>query len=140
MENVSLWHERDITHSSVERIIVPDSCMLLDYMLAQMTDVLDRLIVYPDTMAKNLERTHGLIFSQSVLLALTKKGMRREEAYRIVQAAAMEVWQSGRDFREVLKGVPEVGNALPESEMAEIFSLEKSIRNVDYIFSRVGLA
>jgi adenylosuccinate lyase len=140
MENVSLWHERDITHSSVERIIVPDSCMLLDYMLAQMTDVLDRLIVYPDTMAKNLERTHGLIFSQSVLLALTKKGMRREEAYRIVQAAAMEVWQSGRDFREVLGGVPEVGNALPESEMAEIFSLEKSIRNVDYIFSRVGLS
>jgi adenylosuccinate lyase len=140
MENVSLWHERDITHSSVERIIVPDSCMLLDYMLAQMTDVLDRLIVYPDTMAKNLERTHGLIFSQSVLLALTKKGMRREEAYRIVQAAAMEVWQSGREFLDVLKGVPEVGNALPESDMAEIFSLEKSIRNVDYIFSRVGLA
>ena len=140
MENVSLWHERDITHSSVERIIVPDSCMLLDYMLAQMTDVLDRLIVYPDTMAKNLERTHGLIFSQSVLLALTKKGMRREEAYRIVQAAAMEVWQSGRDFRDVLKGVPEVANALPETEMGEIFSLEKSIRNVDYIFSRVGLS
>ena len=139
MENVSLWHERDITHSSVERIIVPDSCMLLDYMLALTTDVLDRLIVYPDTMAKNLERTHGLIFSQSVLLALTKKGMRREEAYRIVQAAAMEVWQSGRDFRDVLKGVQEVANALTEAEMGEIFSLEKSIRNVDYIFSRVGL-
>jgi adenylosuccinate lyase len=140
MENVSLWHERDITHSSVERIIVPDSCMLLDYMIALTTDVIDRLIVYPDTMLKNLERTHGLIFSQSVLLALTKKGMRREEAYRIVQAAAMEVWQSGRDFRDVLAGVPEVANALPETEMGEIFNLEKSIRNVDYIFSRVGLA
>jgi adenylosuccinate lyase len=139
MENVSLWHERDITHSSVERIIVPDSCMLLDYMIALTTDVIDRLIVYPDTMAKNLDRTHGLIFSQSVLLALTKKGMRREEAYRIVQAAAMEVWQSGRDFRDVLKGVQEVANALTEAEMGEIFSLEKSIRNVDYIFSRVGL-
>jgi adenylosuccinate lyase len=139
MENVSLWHERDITHSSVERIIVPDSCTLLDYMIALMTDVIDRLIVYPDTMAKNLDRTHGLIFSQSVLLALTKKGMRREEAYRIVQAAAMEVWQSGRDFREVLKGVPEVANALTEEEMEEIFSMEKSIRNVEYIFSRVGL-
>ncbi|HEX7573935.1 MAG TPA: adenylosuccinate lyase [Bacteroidota bacterium] len=117
MENVSLWHERDITHSSVERIIVPDSCMLLDYMIALTTDVIDRLIVYPDTMAKNLDRTHGLIFSQSVLLALTKKGMRREEAYRIVQAAAMEVWQSGRDFRDVLKGVQEVANALTEAEM-----------------------
>ena len=139
MENVSLWHERDITHSSVERIIVPDSCMLLDYMIALTTDVIDRLIVYPDTMAKNLERTHGLIFSQSVLLALTRKGMRREEAYRIVQAAATEVWQSGRDFRDVLGGVQEVANALTGEEMEEIFNLEKSIRNVDYIFSRVGL-
>jgi adenylosuccinate lyase len=140
MENVSLWHERDITHSSVERIIVPDSCMLLDYMIALTTDVIDRLIVYPDTMLNNLDRTHGLIFSQSVLLALTKKGMRREEAYRIVQAAAMEVWQSGRNFRDVLTGVQEVANALTEEEMGELFSLEKSIRNVDYIFSRVGLS
>ena len=140
LENVSLWHERDITHSSVERIIVPDSCMLLDYMIALSTDVIDRLIVYPDTMVKNLERTHGLIFSQSVLLALTKKGMRREDAYRIVQAAAMEVWQSGRNFRDVLTGVQEVAGAISEEEMGEIFSLEKSIRNVDYIFSRVGLS
>jgi adenylosuccinate lyase len=139
MENVSLWHERDITHSSVERIIVPDSCMLLDYMIALTTDVIDRLIVYPDTMMKNLDRTHGLIFSQSVLLALTKKGMRREDAYRIVQGAAMEVWQSGRNFRDVLTGIQEVANALTEAEMGEIFNLEKSIRNVDYIFSRVGL-
>lgn len=140
MENVSLWHERDITHSSVERIIVPDSCMLLDYMLALTTDVLDRLIVYPDTMLKNLDRTHGLIFSQSVLLALTRKGMRREDAYRIVQGAAMEVWQSGRNFRDVLTGVQEVANALSDAELGELFNLEKSIRNVDYIFSRVGLA
>jgi len=140
MENVSLWHERDITHSSVERIIVPDSCILLDYMIALTTDVIDRLIVYPDTMVKNLDRTHGLIFSQSVLLALTKKGMRREEAYRIVQGAAMEVWQSGRNFRDVLTGVQEVANALSAQEMDEIFNLQKSIRNVDYIFSRVGLS
>jgi adenylosuccinate lyase len=140
MENVSLWHERDITHSSVERIIVPDSCILLDYMIALTTDVIDRLIVYPDTMAKNLDRTHGLIFSQSVLLALTKKGMRREDAYRIVQGAAMEVWQSGRNFRDVLTGIQEVANALSEAELGEIFNLEKSIRNVDYIFSRVGLS
>jgi len=87
MENVSLWHERDITHSSVERIIVPDSCILLDYMAALMTDVLDRLIVYPEHMRENLDRTHGLIFSQAVLLALTNKGMKREDAYRLVQTA-----------------------------------------------------
>ena len=85
MENVALWHERDITHSSVERIVVPDSCILLDYMLHLSTELFDKLLVYPENMLKNLNRTHGLIFSQSVLLALTKKGMKREDAYRIVQ-------------------------------------------------------
>jgi len=139
MEDITLWHERDITHSSVERIIIPDSSILLDYMLALTTDVIDRLIVYPDSMLKNLERTHGLIFSQSVLLALTKKGMKREDAYRLVQGAAMEVWQSGRSFRDVLAGIPDVAEALTPDEMGELFDLEKSIRNVDYIFSRVGL-
>ncbi|HUI10264.1 MAG TPA: adenylosuccinate lyase [Bacteroidota bacterium] len=139
MEDITLWHERDITHSSVERIIIPDSCILLDYMIALTTDVVERLIVYPDAMRKNLDRTHGLIFSQSVLLALTKKGMKREDAYRLVQSAAMEVWQSGRGFREILAGNPEVSSALTPEEMEELFDLEKSIRNVDYIFSRVGL-
>jgi adenylosuccinate lyase len=139
MENVSLWHERDITHSSVERIVVPDSCILLDYMLVLMTDVLDKLIVYPDNMMKNLERTQGLIFSQAVLLSLTRKGMKREDAYRLVQTAAMEVWQSGKDFRETLSGVPEIMGHLSGAELGEIFDLSKSIRNVDHIFTRAGL-
>ena len=139
MENVSLWHERDITHSSVERIIVPDSCILLDYMAALMTDVLDRLIVYPEHMRENLDRTHGLIFSQAVLLALTNKGMKREDAYRLVQTAAMEVWRSGKDFRATLEAVPEVNGLLSAGELVGIFDLDKSIRNVDEIFQRAGL-
>ena len=139
MENVSLWHERDITHSSVERIIVPDSCILLDYMVALMTDVLDRLIVYPEHMRENLDRTHGLIFSQAVLLALTNKGMKREDAYRLVQTAAMEVWRSGKDFRATLEAVPEVNGLLSAGELVGIFDLDKSIRNVDEIFQRAGL-
>ena len=140
MENVALWHERDITHSSVERVIVPDSCILLDYMLALLTDVIDRLIVYPENMLKNLNRTHGLIFSQSVLLALTKKGMKREEAYRIVQAGAMDVWQSGKDFKELLQSHTSVNSMLSAQEIEQLFDLKKSILNVDYIFERVGLA
>jgi adenylosuccinate lyase len=140
LENVALWHERDITHSSVERVVVPDSCILLDYMLALMTEVVDRLIVYPENMKKNLERTHGLIFSQSVLLALTNKGMRREDAYRAVQSAAMEVWQTGKEFRDLLKANAEVAEKLGEEGLDELFDLTKSIKNVDYIFARVGLS
>jgi adenylosuccinate lyase len=139
MENVALWHERDITHSSVERVVVPDSCILLDYMLSLTTDVIDRLIVYPDNMMANLNRTHGLIFSQSVLLALTKRGMRREDAYKAVQSAAMEVWQSGKEFKHLLQERPEIKAAIKDGELDELFDLQKSIRNVDYIFSRVGL-
>lgn len=140
MENVALWHERDITHSSVERIIIPDSCILLDYMLALMTDVLDKLLVYPENMMKNLERTHGLIFSQAALLALTKKEMKREDAYRVVQSAAMEVWQTGKDFKELLLANSDVMRVLNKQEIEEVFDLQKSISNVDYIFQRVGLA
>ncbi len=139
LENVALWHERDITHSSVERVIIPDSCILLDYMLALMTDVIDGLLVYPDNMRKNLERTHGLIFSQSVLLALTKKKMKREDAYRVVQAAAMEVWQTGKDFKQLLLADEELRRVLSNDELEELFDLNKSIRHVDDIFRRVGL-
>ncbi len=139
MENVALWHERDITHSSVERIVIPDSCILLDYMLVLLTDVIDRLIVYPDNMLKNLNRTNGLIFSQSVLLALTNKGMKREDAYRVVQSSAMDVWQSGRNFKDVLKSSDELTTVLQGSEFDSLFDVNKSIRNVDYIFERVGL-
>lgn len=139
LENVALWHERDITHSSVERVIVPDSCILLDYMLTQTTDVINRLLVYPAAMQRNLERTRGLIFSQSVLLALTRKGMKREDAYRIVQAAAMQVWQSDRDFRSLLKENKDVTALLTPGELDQVFDLRKSIRHVDEIFRRVGL-
>lgn len=140
MENVALWHERDITHSSVERVIIPDSCILLDYMLQQFTEIVDKLLVYPDNMLKNLDRTHGLIFSQSLLLALTKKGMKREDAYRVVQSAAMDVWQNGQSFKDLLKKNVEVTKTMGQSELDELFDLSKSIKNVDYIFQRVGLA
>jgi adenylosuccinate lyase len=140
LENVALWHERDITHSSVERIVIPDSCILLDYMISLTTDVLGRLLVYPENMKKNLERTHGLIFSQSVLLALTRKGMKREEAYRVVQKSAMEVWETGREFRDLLRDNADVRKHLAEAEIDEMFDLRKSLTHVDTIFRRAGLA
>ena len=140
LENVALWHERDITHSSVERVVIPDSCILLDYMLALTTDVVDRLLVYPENMMKNLQRTHGLIFSQSVLLALTKKGMKREDAYRIVQTCAMAVWQSGKEFKDLLLAEPAVRDTLGAEAVEALFDLNKSIKNVDVIFARAGLA
>lgn len=139
MENVALWHERDITHSSVERIIIPDSCILLDYMIVTFTEVVDKLIVYPENMKKNLELTRGLIFSQSVLLALTKKGMKREDAYAAVQKHAMDVWQAKKSFCEVLKQDTAILSYVKEKEIDELFDLKKSIKQVDYIFERVGL-
>lgn len=139
MENISLWHERDITHSSVERIIIPDSCILLDYMLAIFTDIIENLIIYPDRMKKNIELTHGLVFSQEVLLALTKKGMRRENAYAIVQKHAMEVWQTYKDFKELLLADKDIKNYLNRDEINNLFDLSKTIRNVDYIFKQVGI-
>ncbi len=139
MEDVALWHERDITHSSVERIVIPDSCILLDYMLSLMTDVLDRLLVYPENMRRNLERTHGLIFSQSVLLALTRKGMKREDAYRVVQGIAMEVWRTGKDFRGLLGADPDVARRCSAADLDALFDLQNSLRNVEFIFRRAGL-
>ena len=139
MEDVALWHERDITHSSVERVIIPDSCILLDYMLSLLTNVIDKLIVYPEHMLRNLQRTHGLIFSQAVLLALTNKGMKREDAYRIVQTIAMNVWESGKDFAAMLRADSEVSGKLTARELDELFDLKRSVRNVDYIFNRAGL-
>lgn len=139
LENVALWHERDITHSSVERIVVPDSCILLDYMISLTTNVIDKLLVYPENMKKNIDLTHGLVFSQPVLLALIKKGMKREDAYRVVQQNAMDVWQSKKNFREVLEADPEVKSVLTNGELGEAFDPAKSLRHVDYIFERVGL-
>lgn len=139
MENMALWHERDITHSSVERIIIPDSCILLDYMIATFTNIVEQLIVYPENMKKNLELTHGLIFSQSVLLALTKKGMKREDAYAAVQKHAMDAWEKKRNFKETLQADPVIASYMKNGELEELFDLKKSIRNVDYIFERMGL-
>ena len=139
LENVALWHERDITHSSVERIIVPDSCILLDYMLSLTTGVIDKLLVYPENMRRNLEATHGLVFSQPVMLALTKKGMQREDAYRIVQQSAMEVWRSKQNFHEVIGANPEVVALLSAEDIDQAFDPSKGLTNVDYIFQRVGL-
>lgn len=139
MENIALWHERDITHSSVERIIIPDSCILLDYMLSIFTEVVEKLMVYPDRMKENVELTHGLIFSQEVLLALIKKGMKREDAYAVVQKHAMEVWRVKTDFKKLLLSDASVRQHLSEKELQELFDLTKSIRNVDYIFKQVGI-
>jgi len=139
MENVALWHERDITHSSVERVIIPDSCILLDYMLAQFTKIVEQLLVYPDHMQANINRTHGLIFSQDVLLALTKKGMKREDAYRIVQEEAMKVWKNGQDFGKLLEQREEVTRHLSKAELDELFDPRRSLKHVDYIFDKVGL-
>lgn len=139
LENVALWHERDISHSSVERIIVPDSCILLDHMLTKFSDIIDRLLVYPDNMKKNMDITHGLLYSQPVLLALAKKGMKREDAYRIVQKHAMDVWQSKNSFKEILAADPEVSALISAAELDEAFDPKKSLQHVDYIFKRVGL-
>jgi adenylosuccinate lyase len=139
MENVALWHERDITHSSVERVIVPDSCILLDYMLVQFTKIVDQLLVYPEHMQENIDRTFGLVFSQDVLLALTKGGMKREDAYAIVQEEAMKVWQHRQSFRSLIEKRAEVTKLLSAKEMDQLFDPRRSLKNVDYIFHQVGL-
>src|SRR5574341_1208675 len=126
MENVALWHERDITHSSVERVIMPDSCIVLDYMIAEFTKVMKDLAVYAEHMKQNLETTTGLIFSQEVLLALTKKGMKREDAYRIVQEKAMKVWENGQDFKNLMMSSDEVKKFLSEKELSDLFDARRS--------------
>jgi adenylosuccinate lyase len=140
MENVALWHERDITHSSVERVIIPDSCILLDYMLAQFTKIVDELLVYPEHMQANIDRTHGLIYSQDVMLALTQKGLKREEAYRVVQDEAMNVWKSGQSFRDLLERRQEVTKHLSKNDLDQLFDPKRGLAHVDYIFKRVGLS
>jgi adenylosuccinate lyase len=137
MENVALWHERDISHSSVERMIGPDATVTLDFALARLTGVIEKLVVYPDTMLRNMNRFRGLIHSQRVLLALTQKGVSREEAYALVQRNAMKVWEQGADFRTELVADPEVRAALSEAEIAELFDLGYHTKHVDTIFDRV---
>lgn len=137
MENVALWHERDISHSSVERVIGPDSTILLDYMLARLTGVLDKLTVFPENMKRNMARSGSLFFSQQVLLALIQKGISREEAYRIVQRNAMEVWRKGCDLKDELKSDPSVTDKLTSGEIDSIFDLGYHLKYVDVIFTRV---
>ncbi len=137
MENVALWHERDISHSSVERMIGPDATVTLDFALARMTGVVDRLVVHPENMRRNLDRLGGLIHSQRVLIALTQKGMGREEAYRLVQKHAMAVWQGKGDFLALLKADPDVSKALEPTELTSLFDLEYHLEHVDTIFKRV---
>jgi adenylosuccinate lyase len=137
MENVALWHERDISHSSVERIIGPDSTILLDYMLARLTRVLDRLTVYPENMRRNLGLTGGLFFSQQVMLALARKGLSREDAYRLVQRNAMRAWSEGSQLQELLQQDPEVTQRLDSEDLAAIFDINYHLKHVDTIFSQV---
>jgi adenylosuccinate lyase len=137
LENVALWHERDISHSSVERVIVPDSFLALDHMLHRMTGIVDGLVVYPERMRRNIESTRGVVFSGRLLNALAAAGMSREDAYRIVQAHAMAAAQGGDDFRQRVGADPEVRARMSEAELAEVFRLETYLAHVDAIFARV---
>ncbi|MCZ6550158.1 MAG: adenylosuccinate lyase [candidate division NC10 bacterium] len=139
LENVPLWHERDISHSSVERVILPDSTILLDYLLTKMQEVLEGLQVYPEQMARNVERTEGLLFSQRVLLALAEKGVSREGAHDLVQRSAMRAWEEGEHFQTLLVKDPEVLRYLAGDEVAACFDLKPYLEHVDTIFTRLGL-
>ena len=137
LENVALWHERDISHSSVERNIGPDATITLDFALARMTQVIEKLVVYPENMLKNLHKFKGLVMSQRVLLALTQSGLSREDSYRLVQRNAMKVWEQDKDFKTELLGDMEVTAALSAEEIEEKFDLGYHTKHVDTIFSRV---
>jgi len=137
LEDVALWHERDISHSSVERYIGPDATITLDFALARAANVVEKLVVYPERMRENLERTRGLVHSQRVLLALTQAGVGREEAYRLVQRNAMRAWNGEGDLLSLLKAAPEVARALPPAELEKLFDLGYHMKHVDTIFARV---
>ena len=139
MENIALWHERDISHSSTERIILPDSCLVLDYILGLFTSVMQGLQVYPKQMKRNIELTKGLVFSQRVMLALINKGLSRQKAYELVQRNAMKAWQGNKSFLTMLQADPEVSAALPQSELEPLFDEQYYLRYIDDIFKRLGL-
>ncbi|WP_069132456.1 adenylosuccinate lyase [Rhodohalobacter halophilus] len=138
-ENMPLWHERDISHSSVERIILPDATILLDYMLSRFSGVMEKLMVYPENMLENMNKTHGLVFSQRLLLMLIDKGLNRETAYDTVQPLAMKAWEEKRDFKEIVKKDETIQNNLSDDEIEEAFNLAHHTRRVDEIFERAGL-
>ena len=137
MENMALWHERDISHSSVERVIGPDSTILTDFMLHRITRIIKNLVVHPENMTGNLNKLKGLIFSQQVLMKLASKGLERQEAYVMVQRNAMRVWDTGKDFKQLLLEDPEIGKHLDSEEIEELFSLDYHLKHVEEIFKRV---
>jgi len=139
LENVALWHERDISHSSAERVVLPDSSTALDYILQKAIGLIDGLVVYPDRMLENLNATKGLIFSGQLLLALTNTGLSRERAYDYVQHNAMRVWDEDRDFRELVKADADIKSQLSAEEIDRVFSLDHYLRNIDAIYRRVGI-
>lgn len=139
LENISLWHERDLTNSSVERIIIPDSCILIDYMLRKMALVIDNLVVHKDRMRKNLGKTKGLIFSQRVMLSLIEKGMPREDAYKLVQSKAMRAWEEEKDFRMLLTKDKKIAKILSEEEIDNCLEPKLYFKNLERVFKRVGI-
>ena len=136
-ENVALWHERDISHSSVERVIIPDSTILVDYMLNRLTGILADLQVYPERMKENMGRSYGLYNSQNVLIRLTEKGMTREDAYALVQKNAMMSWKTRKEFKTLLLKDKEIRKHLSVKEIDDVFDLRHYFRNIDYIYKRV---
>jgi len=139
LENIALWHERDISHSSTERIIFPDSCLVVDYVLSIFTYIMNGLQVYPEHMKENLEVTRGLVFSQRVLTALIEKGLSRQEAYKMVQRNSMKAWKDRTSFLGLLQADPEVGEHLSQSELEGLFDYQHFLRHVDEVFERLGL-
>ena len=137
LENIPLWHERDISHSSVERVIGPDATILVDYMLTRLSDIVENLIVYPENMKANLEKMGGLIYSEAVLLCLTRKGLSREEAYAVVQRNAMRIWEHGGDFKTVLSQDGEIQRLLSREELERAFDARHQLQHTDGIFGRV---
>ena len=137
LENIALWHERDISHSSAERIVLPDSSATTDYILAKTTSLLDSLVVYPENMLKNLNLTRGLVFSGQLLLALTQKGVSREDAYAMTQRNAMRVWDEGLDYKELIMKDADISSHLTTEEIERVFDVKHYLRNVDKVFKRV---
>ena len=137
LENITLWHERDISHSSVERFIGPDTTITIDFALNRLTSVIKDLVLYPENMLKNLNQTNGLYFSQSILLALTQEGMERENAYALVQKIAMQAWEKNEDFKKYILENKEIKGILSKTKIESIFDIKKQLRNVEYIFDRV---
>ena len=137
LENISLWHERDISHSSVERFIGPDATVTLDFALNRLNNVIENMIVYPENMMKNLEKFNGLVFSQRVLLSLTQKNISREDSYSMVQRNSMKVWNEEGSFYDLIKADEEISSILSKDEIEDIFDLNYHLRQIETIFSRV---